>query len=240
MIIYFALMIAIVENGCIIFILEISTKNSCGSICSNDCLATKSTNHTKSRGANCATYGCLRSFIAININKSPLSCLKNYDMVSNMKICKIDSCKNPHQGLGFCNMHYIRFKKHGNPLKKTRNERGEGTLSHGYLRITKNGKTKTLHRLIMEKIIGRKLSEKEIVHHINENKLDNRPENLQIMSKSFHQFIHHVTTFRNKTHKQCTNCRKIRPRWQFLKTSQPGKFRDPHRPTCKDCFYSSL
>lgn len=37
------------------------------------------------------------------------------------------------------------------------------------------------HRLIMENYIGRFLTQKEIVHHINENRSDNRIENLKLM-----------------------------------------------------------
>lgn len=38
------------------------------------------------------------------------------------------------------------------------------------------------HRLVMEKILGRYLEENEIVHHINKNRKDNRPENLMIFN----------------------------------------------------------
>ncbi len=42
----------------------------------------------------------------------------------------------------------------------------------------------------MEKIIGRYLQRKEVVHHINENKLDNRVENLKLFSLSEHGRFH--------------------------------------------------
>ena len=63
-------------------------------------------------------------------------------------------------------------------------------MGYPYVQIWVDGKTIDEHRYIMEKHIGRELNRDEYVHHINENKKDNRIENLQIMSPGEHNRHH--------------------------------------------------
>jgi hypothetical protein len=48
------------------------------------------------------------------------------------------------------------------------------------------------HRYLMEKLLGRKLTSNEVVHHINYRRDDNRLENLVVMSKTAHSTFHNL------------------------------------------------
>lgn len=67
-------------------------------------------------------------------------------------------------------------------------------FENGYVVEFHNGYNKKgnvkQHRRIMEDFLGRKLSENEVVHHINGDKTDNRIENLQVMTRSEHSSLH--------------------------------------------------
>jgi hypothetical protein len=58
------------------------------------------------------------------------------------------------------------------------------------------------HILIMEKLLGRHLYENECVHHKNQNKDDNRAENLMLMTKTEHMRYH------------------MKKRWEEIKNAQ--------------------
>ncbi len=60
------------------------------------------------------------------------------------------------------------------------------------------------HRIVMEKKIGRYLESNELVHHINGDKHDNRPENLMIVSRKYHPSLHETP----KEDKNCKLCGK--------------------------------
>ena len=78
----------------------------------------------------------------------------------------------------FCSKHI-----HG---KDNPNLGGGWIASGGYVAIMVDGKRMLQHRAIIERHIGRKLNDSEIVHHINGIKTDNRIENLVVMQKRDH------------------------------------------------------
>lgn len=61
-----------------------------------------------------------------------------------------------------------------------------------YYRITVNEKRILEHRHVVQEHLGRLLKRTEHVHHINGNSLDNRIENLEVLSASEHQHKHHL------------------------------------------------
>ena len=89
--------------------------------------------------------------------------------------------------------------------------------SSGYLEGRIEGKHVKQHRWVMERHLGRALASHEIVHHVNGNRTDNDPNNLEIMSRSEHIKHHPRPTPGNPA--PLIHYRKTRGPWNKGQTS---------------------
>ena len=82
----------------------------------------------------------------------------------------------------------LQFAKHHLPTARG----GVWVDIEGYIsfRFVKGGKTYRFHRWFMEQRIGRKLKSCELVHHRDENRLNNAPDNLRVVTHARHRSIH--------------------------------------------------
>jgi hypothetical protein len=106
--------------------------------------------------------------------------------------CGIDECTRTVWAGGLCALHYNRLNRTGEvgPAELLIAARGDGcwVLRDGYrVFVTREkGKrvTRAEHRMVMEEILGRPLLPDENVHHRNGVRDDNRPENLELWTRS--------------------------------------------------------
>lgn len=101
--------------------------------------------------------------------------------------CSVEGCEVKAKAQGYCVRHYQHWKAYGDPgpAARFRRPRGSGSIQQGY-HIT----SKTLeHRRVWEAANG-PIPEGHVIHHRNGDKLDNRLENLELMTRAQHRAHH--------------------------------------------------
>ncbi|HGJ9204474.1 TPA: HNH endonuclease [Pseudomonas aeruginosa] len=72
-----------------------------------------------------------------------------------------------------------------------KNATGLSLKPNGYIEITRGpNKGRSQHRVIAEQMLGRPLEPDEHVHHIDGNRSNNDPSNLQVMTAAEHTSLH--------------------------------------------------
>lgn len=113
------------------------------------------------------------------------------------------------------------------------------TKSHNkhYVLIKIDGKWIPEHRYVMEQKIGRALKRHELVHHIDDDSLNNDIENLQIVTAGEHNAIHNPGRYKYKPKVECKYCGEYMPySIGNIYCSARCKFYATHRTyTCAHC-----
>ena len=147
--------------------------------------------------------------------------------------CAATGCEQNARARGFCPKHYVAFMKYRDPLggrPKTRTN-GEGTvLQSGYMNLSVKGRSVRFHRHVVESVLGRKLPNKAVIHHIDHNRLNNDPSNLVVCPDSaYHQLLHKreraLESCGNANWRRCSYCKK----WDAPENLTIGKQNQYHR-----------
>src|SRR5260370_1334058 len=102
-----------------------------------------------------------------------------------------------------------------------RKSKGRRIDPAGYIVVSGGRHGQREHRLVAEQALGRPLLSTEDVHHENEVKTDNRPENLTITSHADHTRIHHPKQLIAAACGYCGTALKVQP--YKLRYSKSGK-----------------
>lgn len=104
--------------------------------------------------------------------------------VAGGRPCKVPGCASKAHARGLCHKHVQRWRSRGDVTATNRPSRDYVCSRSGYVRRRVGKKLVAVHRIVMEESLGRALLPGEEVHHKNGIRSDNRPQNLELWSKS--------------------------------------------------------
>lgn len=127
--------------------------------------------------------------------------------------CSVVGCDRSHYARGLCNLHWQRTRRNGS-TESTIPARGTGRTEHdgyvlvyrpGHVLAQRNGWVRE-HRLVAW-TAGLLTDPSMEVHHINENTLDNRLENLEVHATHADHMRRHIVA----STEPCLDCQRPRP-----------------------------
>lgn len=159
--------------------------------CLCDCGNTKLVQRSNLKTGNVQSCGCLGS---------ELSARRRVDSWVPLPFCSVAGCKNAAEEYDrtLCCKHAQRFRRYGDASYVTPKDVSRMSNREAQLKNVTEVKSTTYrkllgrheHRVIGERIAGRSLRPDEHVHHIDGNKHNNDPSNLQVMSQVEHIKLH--------------------------------------------------